>query len=366
MTAPAGLKPGETFSPANTTEQNSATMSAATTVNVFAEAVLRTGTMPDKLDGAPNLGEHQATSKTVANDWINSVRIGIYQANADLGAYSTTFQSFNTLLSKLAGDLTDKNKVTFKSGLNILHKQVANNLLSSKAALHKLQDFNSRLQYSVADMQTDYVNINAAFGGDQGELAQLQRDIDTANEGRSKDIEIIAFGATGAIVSGLIITVGVLAEIETAGLSTGIVAVGLSGEAGSGTAIGLASADLVKQEKIVRDDTVKVATLKAEIALIKTVSGQLSRLLDQGKAAEDALSGLVKQWQVMDTQLITVVDAVDRMSVDHGGFLQDELKSSNTAWKNTQKLVNLLTNQLVGIPVQMTEAQLELLMSDHK
>lgn len=322
-------------------------MSAATTVNVFAEAVLRTGSMPVKLDGAPNLREHQTTSKNVAGDWINSVRIDIYQANADLGAYSTKFQNFYTTLYKLAGDLTDENKVAFTKGLSLLQTQLANNLQSSKAAIKKLQDFNLRLDASVADMLTDYVNINATYGGDVGQLANLQRDIDAANKAQSTDIEMIA-------------AVGVLAEIETAGASTALVVVGIAGEAGSGTAIGIASADLVKQEKVVRDDTTKIASLKAEIALIQTVSGQLSQLLVRGRAAEEALSGLVKQWQVMDTQLKTVVDAVDGMSVDDGIFLQAELDSSNTAWQKTQQTVNLITDQLVGIPVVETKSTLAL------
>ena len=150
------------------------------------------------------------------------------------------------------------------------------------------------------------------------------------------------------------ITVGVLAELETAGASTALVVAGILGEAASGTTIGLASADLVRQQKIVRDETTKIAQLTAEIALITTVSGQLSTLLEKGKAAETALLGLIKQWEVLDTQLTTVVNAVNGMSVNDGPFLQSELDSANTQWQQTQKTVNIITNQLVGIPVNST------------
>uniref|UniRef100_A0A6U1SKE9 Uncharacterized protein n=1 Tax=Cyclophora tenuis TaxID=216820 RepID=A0A6U1SKE9_CYCTE len=144
-------------------------------------------------------------------------------------------------------------------------------------------------------MTTDFKNINATYAGDHGQLQQMQDQLNSAKKAISTDTEIIALGATGAIVSGLMIAVGVLAELGTAGASTTLVVAGISGEAASGTTIGLASADLVRQQKIGRDETTKIPQLTAEIALITTVSGQLSTLLEKGKAAETALLGLIKQ-----------------------------------------------------------------------
>ena len=106
--APAGLKPGETFQPANASVQNSATITAATTASVYAEAVLRTGTMPASLNGAPNLDQHQTTSKAVVQEWIDTIRVVIYQSNADLGAYAVKFQNLYNVLYGLAGNLTPK------------------------------------------------------------------------------------------------------------------------------------------------------------------------------------------------------------------------------------------------------------------
>ncbi len=104
----------------------------------------------------------------------------------------------------------------------------------------------------------------------------------------------------------------------------------------AGTAIGVASADLAKKDKIIRDDTTKLAKLKTEIALIHTVSGQLTKLLEEGQAAETALDGLLKQWQDMETKLNTVIGSVNGLSPNDGIFLQDELKTANDQWAKTE------------------------------
>ena len=167
-------------------------MSAATTVNIYAEAVLRTGTMPASLNGAPNLGQHQATSKAVAQEWINTVRVGIYQSNADLAAYSVKFQNFYHILYNLAGNLTPQNKVQFTKGLTLLQTQLKANLQQSQDALTRLQAFNTKLEGSVSNMTTDFKNINATYAGDHGQLQQMQDQLNSAKKAISTDTEIIA------------------------------------------------------------------------------------------------------------------------------------------------------------------------------
>ncbi len=250
------------FGPSDSSSANSDTMSAATVVNVFTQAVIQTGTFPDSLDGAPDIGAHQATAKEVANSWIDTVRIQIYQTNTNLGAYATKFQNFYDSLYSLAGDLTDENKVTFTKGLNLLKADLSTYSSDADAALTTLQDFNKQLTDAVADMTTDNTNITATYDGDQGELADLQNEIDSAQKARSTDISIIAGGCTGAVVGGLLITVGVLGEFETGGASTALIVAGLACEAGAGTAIGIASADLAEQDKTISDDTSKLAKLR--------------------------------------------------------------------------------------------------------
>ncbi len=175
-----GTTPTTSFGPSDSSSANSGTMSAATVVNVFTQAVIQTGTFPVSLDGAPNIGAHQAAAKKVANSWIDAVRIQIYQTNTNLGAYATKFQNFYDTLYKLAGDLTDENKVAFTKGLNLLKADLSKYSSDADSALKTLKDFNKQLSGAVADMTTDNKNITATYEGDKGELANLTGEINSA------------------------------------------------------------------------------------------------------------------------------------------------------------------------------------------
>ena len=129
------------------------------------------------------------------------------------------------------------------------------------------------------------------------------------------------------MVSGIMMTVGVLGTVLGTVLvpeskaPVSLVVAGIKGEVSTFSAAAAAEADLSRQQAIVKKETMKIAELTAEIALISTASGQLSTFLEKGKATETALLSLVEQWKVLDTQLTTVIDAVNGMSVNDGPFL---------------------------------------------
>eukprot|EP00541_Cyclophora_tenuis_P005015 CAMPEP_0116564818 /NCGR_PEP_ID=MMETSP0397-20121206/13548_1 /TAXON_ID=216820 /ORGANISM="Cyclophora tenuis, Strain ECT3854" /LENGTH=95 /DNA_ID=CAMNT_0004091511 /DNA_START=1 /DNA_END=285 /DNA_ORIENTATION=- len=95
------------------------------------------------------------------------------------------------------------------------------------------------------------------------------------------------------MISGIVMTVGVIGAVLLPGnkLPINLVITGIKGEVSTFSAAAAAEADLSREQAIVKKETMKIAELTAEIALISTTSGQLSMFLEQGKAAETALLG---------------------------------------------------------------------------
>jgi hypothetical protein len=252
----------------------------------------------------------------------------------------------------MAGDLGNK-KASFQKGLELLLKRIQQHQSNAEAALKLMTDLEKDLGDDLANIGLDKDKINAIYEGDKGVLKDIQNSIDAENEAMNKDMAMIAGGSTAIVVGALVLAVGVLAEIETAGASTALVVAGLGVLGAGATVVGIGAKDYDEKMKAKRNDTVKLATLNSEITVAVHLVGQSSALLANVKSARNALDSMVRTWQVLGTQFSAVLSNLDNMSPDDGPFLQSELASSKDDWNDVASTAELIQKQLIGLKVEI-------------
>lgn len=109
------------------------------------------------------------------------------------------------------------------------------------------------------------------------------------------------------VVGVLIIVVGALAEIETAGVAAGLVIGGVAVVAGGVAMTGIAGKNYDDTMKDLANDQQKLAAEQAELTLLNHAKGQISGLSTTLANTAAALANLVTAWQQLDNGIAAVV-----------------------------------------------------------
>ena len=128
----------------------------------------------------------------------------------------------------------------------------------------------------------------------------------------------MAGGAVSTVGGVVLITVGALATIEAAGVSTGLITAGvgllktgISSKIASGAKYGLEVGKLASLTK-------KLAADQQGLMGVKTVKGQLDGLVSQLTQAIAAINILIREWSDLDSSMERVLNDVDRNPDTYG------------------------------------------------
>ncbi|HEV2772334.1 MAG TPA: HBL/NHE enterotoxin family protein [Thermoleophilaceae bacterium] len=332
-------------------KQTQATSSAKLVVDAYCTTVLEQPTLA--LDKVPDLSGHQVTAKQNATNWQTKVAPLLIQTNTDLLDFSHNFASFYNPLYSLAQNIdVGDNRAQFIHGLQILTRNIEDKQKNSQTALDTLTDFRGLVLADHNNFSHDIQIGNSMYEGDQGEIATLQARNDALQSKMSQDLTIIGLGATAVVVGGLIIAVGLLAEIPTAGASTVIVAAGIVVVAGGTVAMGIAGADYTKSAKEYSQNLRTIATDQAEIAVLHGAGDQLGKLVTANESAVDALDTMVKTWQTLGSEFNGVIDQLqNRVDPNDGPWLVSELGTAKLDWDDVTTTAELINKQCSSVPV---------------
>ena len=338
---------------------NQGTQSNTLAVEAYVSATLLQQDFPP-LANVPNLQGHQKTAKDNAQAWRVTVRPKLYQTNEDLLAYSNEFQSFYKVLYGYAQNLeSDPSARGFLSqGLGILQKDVQKNQTNSQIAYNTLNDFQQKVNQDQNNLGSDNSLIKSEYDGDQGLLQQYQDKIDADRDAMGKDLSMIAGGSAMDIVGGLMITVGVLAEIATAGVSTGLIVGGIAVVAGGSTMIGLSAKDYDDKAKDLAETTAKLAAVSAEITLAESLFGTTSYLNQLAQQALVALDALNKSWTILLNDFAIVISAIDSVNPDYPSpFVCALLDAASKDWELVDSSARLIRQQIVNPQIDTSAIQ---------
>ncbi|MGD8215187.1 HBL/NHE enterotoxin family protein [Aestuariimicrobium sp. Y1814] len=284
-----------------------------------------------------------ATAKAHANHYLNDIQPQIISNITNMSNYFDVHQAVATSLPPGA---------TKQEWLNALAavKETADGYQDdAKAVVVLLQGLNTDLTGDVASFSSTVTNLNAAVDGDNGVLAGIDKQV--------SDIDGKVAGAiTGIVLSGLavvggsiMILVGALAEIATAGLSTAlmiggaaVIVAGVGGAVGSGLALaGLldAKADLIS----------KKAHLQAEVKLAQGMRSGFKALGNQALTAVDAASDMRNAWSFLSEDLGTLSSNLNKGIISTDIMRQIWLTTANSAIVRVQGDIGIIKQQMTGV-----------------
>ncbi|MEW7280259.1 HBL/NHE enterotoxin family protein [Aquimarina sp. 2201CG1-2-11] len=286
---------------------------------------------------------HQALARKNANYYLDTVNVTLVQGIADIVGFSNLWNAEYDRLLALAKDInTGDNKETFKSGIANLISQTKQKETNTVTALSSLNDFLPKIETDSRNFTTDAQHVTVALGGEHGAIEQLNKQIAADNKAINKDMAIIAGGATADVVGGLMIAVGVLAEIETAGASTALVVGGLAVVAGGTTAMIIAGKSLSKTKSDLAAASRQLAIDKLCYTSTKMSSHTIENLQNAVGQGVTAVTGLQKGWQSLQSDFNEVVSQLETSNPDLGSWLVNTLEAANADWQDALTLAKSL------------------------
>jgi non-hemolytic enterotoxin B/C len=283
-------------------------------LNVLAKTVVDQPQLP--VINVPGLGDvntHLMTAQGHANDWLNTYSGQVWNRLQGIISFGEVFNNLYTPLYRAAQNMASESQFqpneiqTLVQALQAIQSLVRAQSTQTQQTLSVVTGYRTVVSADHSVFLTDYNTANTALGGDTGDIAELQKKIDAEQSALNKDLAMIAGGSTMMVVGVLMIAVGALAEIETAGVSTALVVGGVAVVAGGAAMTGIAGKDYDSTLKNLRADKAALANDQAELTLLNGLKGQLDSLNTTLSSAEAALSNLVTAWQQLDNAIAAVV-----------------------------------------------------------
>lgn len=308
---------------------------AASIISTYCNSIL---TQPDiNTDILPDLPAHQKSARTHATNWQNNLQPLVIKTNADIIDFANDFECYYDPLVKLAKEIANDHEnaqaiADFKQGLVLLKNTVQNKETEAKTVITHLESFSNDLAEDARNFSADFNKAESELAGKDGEIAALKKQVDAIHDAMQKDLAMIAGGSVGVVIGGLMVAVGVLAELETAGASTGLVIAGLA-VAGAGTGVTIAGGiDYGKETNKLAETLKELKTIQQQYAATKNINHVVQSFSTQAKAAHTAVSSLVSGWQVLQKDFNEFDAALDRVDPNTGFFLQAQLNSAYKDW----------------------------------
>jgi hypothetical protein len=283
-------------------------------LNVLAKTVADQPQFPTTtVEGLQDINKHLATAQGHANDWLNTYSAQVWNRLQGIISFGEVFNNLYGPLYQAAQNMASESQFQpneiqkLIEALQALQTLVKSQYTQSQQTYTALTTYRTGVSADHSQFLTDYNTANAALGGATGEIAQLQSKISAEQDALNKDLAMIAGGSTMMVVGVLMIAVGALAEIETAGVSTALIVGGVAVVAGGATMTGIAGKNYDDTMHNMQADQRTLADDKAELTLLTGLKGQFDSLNTTLGTAEATLNNLVTAWQQLDNGIDAVV-----------------------------------------------------------
>ncbi len=321
----------------------------------------------EDLDGVKDLKLHQQASKSDANTWRSDVRPTLFTVNDAIINYNTEFSNLYDPLYEFGGQLADAQKCAdaqsnLVAGLQDLQGVMKAQKERVDSAAEKINNLRQLMLTHESELKGNLTEVKAKYEGDHGEIQDKENQIHACDEAMSKDLTIIGLGSTGAVVGVLTVSVGVALWVESIGGSTPVIVVGLGLIAGGAGAAGYAGYDYNKNSKKKAQLQRELATINAEIAIAKSLTTGVSKLVYNLDTAANALDTLSKAWGQLDRDYQNIIDALNNTqgNVEKtkplAFLVQANLKTSKQQWDTLVTDANTFKQNLLSPPTVDTSA----------
>jgi len=300
--------------------------------------------LPDVL---PELPGHQIAARNHAINWRDNIQPFMIRTNSDIIDFANAFDSYYDPLSQLATMLqkdpaNNEAIATFKLGLNQLKDLVNTKKENTEMVIKILEQFDSDIAIDARSFASDFDTASNYLAGKSGEIAALKKQLETYQSSVNRDCWLIAGGSVAFVAGAVMVVVGFLAEIPTAGASTALVVTGIAVAAGGATTAIAGAVDLANNTKMIGETIVKLSDLGKQYAATSHINSTVQNFRDGAIAALNAVNSLLIGWQTLDKDFEEFIKELDRARPDMGFFLQAQLETAKKDWNDLADLARIL------------------------
>ena len=292
------------------------------------------------LDAMPNLPQHQKTARTHAYRWNEAIRPGMITTNTDIIDYANTFASFYEALRGLADKVATDPKVReqFIAGLTTLKTNIMRKKSAANQTILDLKAFQANLGKDYIVFTTDAKKASDIYVGDNGEIAKIESEIDATQKTINAQIATMSGGAIGILVGIVAICVGAFAEIETAGLSTGLIVSGIGLVTGGITSEVVGGVQFAQAIDKMAKLKIELQEDKQGLMVVKVIKGQLDGIVDQLRDAVTATGILLDSWNALDESIDKLKSDIQTDPGKYGPQLKSMLDTAKEDWSEALSL----------------------------
>lgn len=342
-----------------------ASQGSAYTLQVYCQTVLQTPTLvPPAIPGVPadptlntSLTNDLATAQLHATYYLETLNPQLIGLSSQIIGYGNQWTAmFNQLLTD-ANNINDPTSRTdFISGINLLiNKAHTGKTFCGKAATALVNFSTSDLAVDIQNFTNDYNSINAIYGSASSEQAQLQQAIDACNTGMRNDLIVMGASALGLLAGGVAVTIGVLAEIPSAGTSSALIVGGFFLAAGSAVAGSVAAVDWVNQNKTLQKATYALSQAEAICASTQQAMENVQSLSTACTNASNAALALSDTWDSLASDLGETAQALAKAEYNiDSSWLVSLLNSANADWQQALSIAQQLQSGSASLSVKTT------------
>ena len=301
-----------------------------------------------KSEGEINTG--LATAKAHAQTYLRQIQPSIISNVVNIGNY---FALHNAVAATLPPGSTEQQ---WLSVLGSMREQAEGYRTHAADIATMLGTFHDGLTTDVASFSKTVATLNSVVDGDNGALAQLDKDL--ADMQGKIDGCIAGIVLSGLAIAGgvFLVIVGAVADFVTAGTSTpvivlggAIIAAGIGGEVASAlTLAGLqkASAGIMTQK----------STLNSEVKLATAIGTGYGSLRDNAKNAVEAAGKMKSAWEYLKDDLGALSDDLQNGIKSTDVVRTLFLNAAGTAVKTVITDTNIIKGQMTGTQLLIAPA----------
>lgn len=302
----------------------------------------------------PALNVYLTTAKTHAAHYLDTLQPLIISVVTDVNAYSGQYTSFNTLVRqkievwKTGSDDGKKEAIVLmRATLNALSTK-AKKTAEVQAALAAFQ---TMLNTDAACFSEGLTAASIIIGGNTGRLASLNKQLEEVNRQISGATTGVVLGVLGVVGGIVLICVGKLATIPTAGLSAALVLVGATLiVVGAGATAG-ASVALHKAKGMRSQLLTEQAQLNVLMPQINAIKGTASNLADGAKNASIQLTTMRNAWTLLGNDVNNICASLESAASWQGlpVGMQAWLSAAEGGWTGVQEKCGIIEQQMSGL-----------------
>ncbi|MDA5095582.1 HBL/NHE enterotoxin family protein [Aliiroseovarius sp. KMU-50] len=283
------------------------------------------------------------SAQSHASNYLDNILPEMIQQNSNIKAY---FNLQNALGTALDPSAPASQAIAL---MKQVQEQTQGYQTSAKGLVTNLNTLRNNLNTDSSNFSGYVTKLNAAVDGDNGVLAQLDKQVDDIDTKIDTAIAGAALSGLTIAGGGLMIAVGGIADFVTAGASTplvvagvAVVAVGVAGAAASGIAIGVL---LDQKGKVLTEK----ANLKAEVKLARGMSGGFDSLAKKAGGAADAAQDMANAWTSLEQDMGSLIGQLENGETDVKSLRNLYQAAAKGTVKDIQNDTNVIQQQLAGV-----------------